>query len=221
MNSELEHAAVGDRDTGRLEAFSDGVFAIAITLLVLDLKVPEGDQLGDSLLSFLAGKWPSYLAFLTSFATIGIMWVNHHRLFTHIRRFDNTLLFLKNLLLLGVTITPWPTSHLALYLGETEVTLVDQSVAAMVYTGLFVLLAVFFNLLWRYASRGDRLLGRNVNRTAVRAITEQYRFGIVPYLIAFVSAALGGLSYAFVLVSVLLSLALAIYFALPGRPRTT
>src|ERR1041385_9184169 len=101
-------------ETARLEAFSDGVYAIAITLLVLDLKVPMVQD--GKLASALLHQWPMYFAFLISFAFIGIMWVNHHRLFNHIRRCDNRLLFLNLLLLLGVTVVPFPTALLAAHL---------------------------------------------------------------------------------------------------------
>jgi len=104
----------GARETGRVEAFSDGVFAIAVTLLVLDLKVPKpGDLGGESLLSALARQWPAFLAYLTSFATILVMWVNHHKMFNHIRRTDDRFLFLNGLLLLFVTFVPFPTALVA------------------------------------------------------------------------------------------------------------
>src|SRR5437899_1855756 len=98
-------------ETARIEAFSDGVFAIAITLLILEIKVP-GLQQG-RLAGALLRQWPSYLAFLLSFVYIGIMWMNHHRMFTHIRRSNDTLLLLNLLLLLGVTVVPFPTAVLA------------------------------------------------------------------------------------------------------------
>src|SRR5206468_6094385 len=131
-------------ETARVEAFSDGVFAIAITLLVLNLKVPSGPagHLGTA----LAGQWPAYAAFLISFAFIGIMWVNHHRLFTHIRRSDNRLLFLNLLLLLGVTFVPFPTALLAAHLRGA-----DARTAAAVFNGTYVLIAIFFNVLWHHA----------------------------------------------------------------------
>src|SRR5213593_915772 len=97
-------------ETSRIEAFSDGVFAIAITLLILDVHVPTISQ--GNLGSALTRQWPTYVAYLISFSFIGIMWVNHHRLFNHIRRSDNGLLFSNLLLLLGVTIVPFPTSLL-------------------------------------------------------------------------------------------------------------
>src|ERR1041385_8087175 len=95
--------------TGRLEAFSDGVFSIAATLLVLELHVPDiGSGLGQALLA----QWPSYLTYVTSFATIGIIWVNHHSLFEHVRQVDRPLLFLNLLLLITGSLIPFPTSLL-------------------------------------------------------------------------------------------------------------
>jgi uncharacterized membrane protein len=127
-------------ETARVEAFSDRVFAIAITLLILNLKVPSGPA--GHLGAALARQWPTYAAFLLSFFFIGIMWVNHHRLFNHIRRSDNGLLFLNLLLLLGITVVPFPTALLAAHYGTA-----DRTVAAAVFNGTYVVLAVFFNVL--------------------------------------------------------------------------
>src|SRR6266516_2431729 len=90
-----------DKETGRLEAFSDGVFGIAITLLVLEIKVPHSPDLHDkaTLLEALAKQWPAYVAYVISFLTVLIMWMNHHKVFRHIRRGDGTLLLLNGLLL--------------------------------------------------------------------------------------------------------------------------
>src|SRR3954447_20216694 len=103
--------AVESKETARVEAFSDGVFAIAITLLVLDLRLPPGEGEGSEREFFeaLVRLWPQYVAFLISFAFIGIMWMNHHRLFTYITKSDTTLMILNLLLLLGVTVVPFPT----------------------------------------------------------------------------------------------------------------
>jgi uncharacterized membrane protein len=197
---------MAERETNRIEAFSDGVFAIAITLLVLDLKVPrelhEGKQLGEVLLA----QWPAYLAFLTSFATILIMWVNHHRMFTLIGRADNRLLFYNGLLLLGITVVPFPTSLIAEYLGHD-----GQRVAALIFNGTYVYLAICFNLLWRTAAVDDRLLRHDADRAAVDAIFTAFRFGPVGYLLAL------ALSFVNVTASVGLNLALAVYYAVPSR----
>ena len=98
-------------ETSRIEAFSDGMFAIAITLLILEVKVPVPAE--GHLAQGLVKQWPSYLAFVLSFVYIGVMWMNHHRMFTHIRRSNDTLLVLNLLLLLGVTAVPFPTAVLA------------------------------------------------------------------------------------------------------------
>jgi uncharacterized membrane protein len=203
-------------ETNRLEAFSDGVFAIAITLLIIEIKVPHDVMPPATLAQALAVKWPSFLAFVTSFFTILIMWVNHHRLFTHIGRCDDRLLFYNGLLLLGVAFLPFPTALVAEYLGHA-----GQVTAASVYNGTLIGIAVCFNLLWRSASRNGRLLYEDLERDAVRHITESYRYGPLGYVAAL---ALGFVS---VTASLLLNLALAIYFALPSKtaaaigPRST
>ena len=193
----------GRKETGRVEAFSDGVFAIAMTLLVLNVKVPSTNQPGQ-LGSLLWQQWPSYLAFVISFAFIGIMWVNHHRLFVHIRRIDHTLLVLNGALLLGVTAVPFPTAVLAQYLGKQ-----DEKAATMLYAGTYVVVAIFFNVLWRYAASGHRLLGDEVDVAEVSRITRQYAYGPLLYLACFV------LAYINVAASLALNVALAIFFALP------
>jgi uncharacterized membrane protein len=192
--------------TGRLEAFSDGVFAIAMTLLVLDMKVPHDLTPGRTLAQALVDQWPTYLAFATSFATILIMWVNHHRLFTHIGRRDDGLLFSNGLLLLGVVLVPFPTALVAEYLGRS-----GQKTAALVYNSTFIAIALCFNLLWRSASTNGRLLRTDHDREAVRHITESFRLGPLFYVIAL---AVGLFS---VTASLVVSCALAIYYALPSR----
>jgi uncharacterized membrane protein len=193
-------------DTGRLEAFSDGVFAIAITLLVLDLQVPRDLHAGQTLSEALIAQWPGYLAFVTSFATILIMWINHHRIFTLVGRCDDRLLFYNGLLLLGITVVPFPTSLVAEYLRHD-----GRQTAAMVYNGLFILIAICFNLVWRTAAVNDRLLHAHANRAAVQRIFDAYRYGPVGYILAF------GLAFVSVTASLLLNLGLAVYFAGPGR----
>lgn len=194
------------RETARIEAFSDGVFAIAATLLVLDLKVPHDAAGGPGLLRTLAAQWPSYVAFVTSFAFIGIMWINHHRLFTLIKRSDNLLLVLNGLLLLGVTFVPFPTAVLAEYIPRD-----GGHVAAAVYSGTYTVLAVFFNLLWHHASDKHRLLDRKADPSMVEAITRGYRFGPLLYFLSFV------LAFVSVPASLAMNLGLAIFFALPSQ----
>jgi uncharacterized membrane protein len=188
-------------ETTRIEAFSDGVFAIAITLLILEIKVPHEIAHG-RLAAGLLHLWPSYLAFLTSFATIGVMWVNHHRLFTLIRGADDGLIGLNLLLLLGITWVPFPTAVMAEHLGGP-----DERVGALVYAGTFVVLALVFNVLWRYVVRR----GLCAEHLDVQAITRQYALGPVLYgatvVVAWISAT----------ACLVASVILAIYFALPPR----
>jgi TMEM175 potassium channel family protein len=170
--------------TGRVEAFSDGVFAIAMTLLVLDLKVPVPAVLGNRPLGpALARQWPTFLAYLASFATILVMWVNHHRMLDHLRRSDGTFLFLNGLLLLFVTFVPFPTSLVSGYL-----LLPQAKTAAAIYAGTYVLLSIAFNLLWSYATAGGRLLWPDADLARVNAMTRQYRTGPALYVAALLLA---------------------------------
>jgi TMEM175 potassium channel family protein len=201
-----EHRVQQEKETARVEAFSDGVFAIAITLLVLELKIPHSDA---PLAGQLWNQWPSYAAFLTSFATIGIMWLNHHRLFSLVRGVDHSLLVLNGLLLLGVTVTPFPTALVADQFGHP-----GAKLAAAVYSGVFVGIALAFNALWRYASsprRKPALLRLPHDSPEVQAIHNQYRVGPLFYTTAF------GLSLWNATASVAVCAGLALYFALPPR----
>lgn len=189
-----------ETETTRVEAFSDGMFAIAITLLILEVKVPTPGQ--GRLAAALLRQWPSYLAFFLSFAYIGVMWMNHHRMFTHIKRSDDTLLVLNLLLLLGVTTVPFPTAVLATHLGTPE-----QRTAALFYNGVFIVIAIFFNLTWRYAV-SRRLLDQSMLASAA-TISRQYALGPLMYVGCFV------VSWIDVRASIVLGAALAIYFALP------
>jgi len=187
------------KQTSRLEAFSDGVFAIAITLLVLDLKVPEEPPLLDALLH----QWPVYVAYLVSFLFILIMRMNHHRMFESIARVDSMFMLLNGLLLLGITVVPYPTSILSKYVLTDE-----QTVATAIYSGWFLLLAVCFNLMWRYASTDGRLLSEHDSELAA-VITARFRWGIPSYFAAF------ALAFVWAPASLFLNAALAVFYAIP------
>lgn len=190
-------------ETSRIEAFSDGVFAIAITLLILEVRIPPVSQ--TSLATQLLQQWPSYFAFLLSFFFIGIMWINHHRLFTHIKRSDNGLLILNLLLLLGVTAVPFPTAVLALHLRGP-----GARTAGVLYNGTYVVIAIFFNLLWNYAV-SKSLLDYEAGKEAARGISRQYALGPALYLVCL------GLVWISVAASLDLNTALALFFAIPPR----
>ena len=200
-----------EKNTNRLEAFSYGVFAVAITLLILNIKIPGLDSaskpLDEDLWRLLRQEWPSLVAYVTSFATIGIMWINHHRLFTHIKRTDTGLLLVNLLLLLFIVFIPVPTALLAEYVVRP-----NEHAAAIIYSGTFFVMACCFNLLWRYASYHNRLLGKDTDPRSVQAINRQYLFGPLLYLISF------GLAWINVPSSLILNFILALFFAVPGRP---
>lgn len=190
-------------ETGRIEAFSDGVFAVAITLLIFDVHVPNASagSLGVALLK----QWPSYVSFLISFTFIGIMWVNHHRLFNHIRRSDNLLLFLNLLLLLGVTTVPFPTELLAnRYLVPG-----DRVVAAAVFNGTYFVIAIFFNLLWHHAVRRGLLDAATLE--SADSISKQYAVGPLAYLVCL------GVTWISVPTSIIGNVILACFFAIPPK----
>jgi uncharacterized membrane protein len=195
--------------TVRIEAFSDGVFAIAITLLVLGIAVPKAKDLaaGGSLGSTLLKLWPHYLAFVTSFITVLAQWVNHHRIFSFVQRTDHPFLYWNGLLLLFVTFMPFPTALLAEFLLHSQ-----AKVAGAVFAGTYVATAFAFKGLWQHASKNGRLLAENVDRKEIRQITLQYRYGPLLYLLAFT------LSFVSVYLSVGLCLCLAVFFAFKGWP---
>ena len=177
--------------TTRTEAFSDGVFAIAITLLVLDLRVPVGEDLAhQSLARALAHEWPSYAAYVTSFLVIGIIWVNHHSVFELIGRIDRVALFLNLLLLMSVVAIPFTTSLLAEYLTAGGA---DARTAALVYSGVMFAMSLGFATLYTYVARHPALLADGVDAVAVRgSIVRFSAVGIALYvgtlIIAVISA---------------------------------
>jgi uncharacterized membrane protein len=160
--------------TSRLEAFSDGVFAIAVTLLVLLFDVPKD---GVTLTQALLHQWPSYLAYAVSFLTIGIMWVNHHDVMHQIGHADRTFLFLTIGLLMCVAFVPYPTAIVAEFIRGS-----DREAAALFYGITLTTTAVFFNALWRYAVWNNRLIARDADPSVVKGITRSFRPGVPLYL---------------------------------------
>lgn len=168
-----------EKDTSRVEAFSDGVIAIAITLLVLELKVPDTDSVA-ALAKALLAEWPSYFAFLLSFMTIGIMWVNHHRIFNLVRRVDHKALILNAALLLTISVVPFPTALVAHQLGHP-----GDWLAVLIYSLWGLIIALVFTALWRYiVSPKNDLLNVPYSHPEVVAIHKQYRYGPVFYVVA-------------------------------------
>jgi uncharacterized membrane protein len=178
------------------------VFAIAITLLVLEVRVPEGK--GDLGLMLLR-QWPSYAAYVTSFLTIGIIWVNHHRMFKLIERTTHSFLMINIVFLMVVAFVPFPTAVVA-----RNFHMPDARAATFLYGSAMVLMAVMFNVLWAYASREGRLLVAGIDPEAIRRGTRSYRLGPVMYIAVTLLAIWNPY------ISLAIYAALAAYWLLPG-----
>lgn len=189
MSVERERPTAQDQpqtgsETGRLQSFSDGVFAVAITLLVLNLVVPSlpgpvrtWTPLG--LAQAVGREWPSYLALVTSFGTILIMWVNHHAIVKLVRRADTLFVFANGFHLLHVTIVPFITALVARYLTTPA-----ASMACAIYAGVFAVGNLIFNGLWRAGAHERRLLHPHVPQARVDQLTKSYLAGFPVYLVA-------------------------------------
>ena len=188
-------------DTTRIETFSDGVFAIAITLLVLELHVPELAH-GEGLWSALLDEWPQFGAYLTSFAILGIMWINHHSMFRLIQRSDRGLMFLNLNLLLWTALLPFPTVLLAQFLlADTS----DAHVAAAVYSTNLTLAAIAFSLMWAHVLRAH-LVEHDMSRAQQRRAVLRFSAGTVVY------AGTIGLSFVSAPLTLLVQFLLALYY---------
>jgi TMEM175 potassium channel family protein len=164
----------------RLEAFSDGVLAIVITLLAIELRPPEVDQ-GQTLASALWEQWPSYLAYLLAFAQIGVIWLNHHRLFDQVRVVDGKLLLLNLNLLMWITLIPFPTALVAEHLrGGGEAT----RTAVAVFSGTLFLTAIGFTALYAWITHDGRLVHSLPPRHAVVAARIRFGVGLAAYGLA-------------------------------------
>lgn len=191
--------------TNRLESFSDGVLAVAITLLVLNIQVP--DPLSHPHLASALGKqWPQYVAYATSFLTIGIIWVNHHAMIGRLRAADHNILMLNLVLLLTIGVIPFATSLLATYLKRGH----GQNLAAGVYGGTFLCMAIAFATLnWLILFRKAHLLTPELSAQRRRQILVRSISGVFPYVIATALAAVSAYP------TLAIAGALAVYYALP------
>lgn len=191
--------------TSRLEAFSDAVIAVAITLLVLDIKVPPPG--GHTNLGHALGQqWPVYAAYVTSFITIGIIWINHHAMISRLRQVDHAILILNLLLLLSIGVLPFATSLMATYLKQGH----GQSLAAAIYAGMFLLMSIAFATLNRHILLVKvNFLGDEISLELRRKILARGVTGLLPYVLA---TALAPVSpYA----TLAICAAVAIFYALP------
>jgi len=193
---------------GRLESFSDGVFAVAITLLALNLTI-EGPGHGTTLLYQLGHHWPSFVAYVISFFTIGIIWVNHHALIANIAVVNRTLLFLNLVLLLIIVAIPFVTATMAAYLtahGE------DAHIAAALYAGTLELMGLAFTGLLAWALHEDERMHQPVPTVGRNAVRTRFYLGQLPYLIAI------GVAFASAPASVIITALVAIYYVFERTP---
>jgi uncharacterized membrane protein len=186
----------------RLEAFSDGVFAVAITLLVLELDVPVGDHLWHK----LGDEWPSFASFFVSFWVIGIIWVNHHGVIDHLKRADRGVLYLNIFVLMSVVLIPFATALMAQHLNSTA----DEEVAAAVYAGSFVLMAISFGVLWEYITRHRQKLGVELSDEEVRRRSLAFQIGNPFYAVAV------GVAFISPVAVLVIIGALAVYYMVAG-----
>lgn len=194
-----------EKETNRVEAFSDGVFAIAITLLILEIKVPEfGDNLSNiQLFMALAKLWPSYIAFLLSFIAILIMWVNHHGFFKNLKTIDFKFLFANGFLLLMVTFVPFPTAVLAKYLNSE-----GANAASAFYCGTFILISIAYNLLWFTSAFRRRLVKDTLSDEVIFKIRNAYFAGFSIYVLAFI------ISFFYAFIGLLINLSLWVLWSI-------
>jgi uncharacterized membrane protein len=191
---------------GRAEAFSDGVIAIAVTLLVLDIHVPEPDSQA-SLASRLGEQWPSYAAYVVSFLTIGIIWINHQAMLRRVTAVDHAILLLNLVLLMTIGVLPFTTALMAAYLRASE----GETLAAAIYGGSFLAMSLAFFAMQQHLLRAKaHLLDREMTPAVRAAVLRRNAIGLVPYAIATLAA----------LITPYLTLAIcaliAGFYALPG-----
>jgi uncharacterized membrane protein len=169
--SEKQH----EKDTIRIETFSDGVFCIAVTLLSIEIGVEiKGGETNSDLLHELLHKWPICVAYVISFINVLLAWIGHHGLFKYLRNTDNSIMITNGVLLMIVALVPFPTKTLGLFL------LTDALQTAVVfYTGYFVLISVAFRLLWWAASRKPELLIHNITAAQIKQTTKNENIGLV------------------------------------------
>ncbi len=196
---------IASLSTNRVEAFSDGVFAVAITLLVLNLQVPQlaTAVLSTKLVPELLALWPKLLSYAISFIIVGIYWVGHHNTFHYIKRSDRTLLWLNLLLLLFIVFIPFPTALIGQY--------PEQQISVIIYASTLVCTGLVLQLLWWYASSNHRLVDQDIDPHLVQMASRRNLTAPLIYLLAI------GVSFFSVQVSLIFFVLIPVYYILPGR----
>jgi uncharacterized membrane protein len=210
---QLAHSAEQERkETGRLEALSDGVFAIAMTLLVLGIPIPTSEKLKAADLTLQAAVLNSsallpFLTYVVSFLTILVMWINHHYMCQFVARIDRFFVVANGLLLMVIVFVNYPTALVANFVGTP-----DGRFAAIAYNVTLIIASLLYNALWfRIIGHRGRLLAADADPAEVASYTRQYLFGGPMYVVALALAFVNpGLSIA-------LDAALAIFWAFTGK----
>ena len=176
------------RDVGRVEAFSDGVFAFAATLLALGIRIPRPDDpdASSGLRDLVIAEWPSYFAFALSFVTVGIVWANDHVMFSHFVRTDRGIVLLKVLTLMFVAFLPVPTGVLGSWLASDR----DRAVAVVFYAGTLMVFGIVHNLLWWYGAYRVRATSPRLSARERRALTITWLVGPFLYALTIALAAI-------------------------------
>src|SRR5436190_13437430 len=164
-----------EKETLRIETFSDGVFCIAITLLSIEIGVEvQGDITNTGLQHALLDKWPICLAYVISFVNVLLAWIGHHGLFKMLRKSDNSIMITNGLLLMLVALVPFPTKTLGLFLQTGAL-----KTAVIFYTAYFVLISLAFRLLWHAATRKRDLLVHGVTDSQINLTTKNENIGLI------------------------------------------
>ena len=194
--------------TQRVEAFSDGVFAIAITLLILEIKVPDHDALeNQSLSNYLWGLWPKYFAYLFSFIIIGIFWANHHYIFKLYKRTNHTFNLLNVFFLLTISFLPFPTAVFGEYIQAPA----HRNTAVSFYALGLMLPSFAWLLMWLYASQNRRLIDERLTEDFVRYLTRVFVISNLFYLLALI------ISFFNATVTIVVIIVLALVYLMPPK----
>ncbi|AYV55652.1 TMEM175 family protein [Leptospira kmetyi] len=178
-SSKTEEGTIYDAE--RMVVYSDAVFAIALTLMALEIKIPHLHDLGSgSLLQALLAKWPDYLSFVISFLIISVVWTNHHTIFKYVKKTDHTLIMLNSFLMLNISFIPFCSALLGEYSAQGGE---NATLASLIYGAWITLGGIPFNLVWRYGVGNPRLRDPNADLEEIRAISGHYIKGPIFYAI--------------------------------------
>jgi TMEM175 potassium channel family protein len=194
--------------TNRLEAFSDGVFAIAITLLIIEIKVPSHDDLrGETLMTYILQQWPKYFAYILSFVIIGIYWANHHYLFKLFRRTDHVFNLLNVFFLMTISFLPFPTGVLGDY-----IILPEHEKHAVTFYALAIWMPAFaWLVIWLYAKHKRRIIDHGLTPRFINTLTLQYILSNILYVSAFLVSLISPLA------SIIICVGLTLLYLLPPK----